>query len=115
MIKFNDASTKGDNVSTSFWEMNVNRIDPVTPVKLTAVAVNVPDPAKVGVPVSVATPLVELSDKSDRRSGDESLMMVDIPPKKLIALKGMGVIGRFTNALEKTALFEGVVKTTVSV
>jgi len=81
MMKFNDASTKGDKVSTSFRETNVNRIDPVTPVTLTAVAVNVPDPAKVGVPVSVATPLVELSDKSDRRSGDERLTILDPAPK----------------------------------
>jgi hypothetical protein len=115
MMKLRDASTKGDKVSTSFCEVNVNCIDPVTPVRLTALAVKVLDPAKVGVPDKSATPLMELSDKSDRRSGDERLTMVDAPPKKLTALNGMGAIGRFTNALEKTALFEGVVKTTVSV
>ena len=76
MMKLRDGSTKGDKVTTSFCERNVKRIDPVTPLELTAVAVKVPDPAKVGVPVSVAAPLAELSDKSERRSGDDRLLIV---------------------------------------
>jgi hypothetical protein len=45
MMKLRDGSTKGDKVSTSFWERNVKRMDPLTPLELTAVAVYVPDPA----------------------------------------------------------------------
>ena len=81
MIKFNDASANGVRVITSFCEMTVNLIDPLTPVELTAVAVYVFEPTKVGVPVKVATPLVEFNDKSDRRSGDEMEVIKDPPPK----------------------------------
>jgi hypothetical protein len=89
-------------------------MEPVTPDALSAVAVNVPDPAKVGVPVKLAIPDAALRERSDRRLGDAMRLTYD-EPKKLAALKGMGVMGSPTKALEKTALFDGVVKTTVSV
>jgi hypothetical protein len=78
------------------------------------VAVNVPDPTKLGLPVRLAIPDIELRDKSDRRSGEKRRLMLDAP-NRLTALNGMGVMGSATKRLEKTALFDGVAKTTVSV
>jgi hypothetical protein len=68
----------------------------------------------VGVPVKFAIPDTELRDRSDRRSGEKILLILDVP-KRLTALNGMGVMASPTKAFEKTALFEGVEKTTVSV
>ena len=54
-------------------------MEPVTPDSLSAVAVNVPDPAKVGVPVKLAMPDAALRERSERRLGDAMRLMYDEP------------------------------------